>query len=64
VQTLIVPTDLDRRLGFPRGRAAKLAARGLIPHLELPDGEIRFDPDAVEQWLRERSHPAESEPAR
>lgn len=52
---LLRPIDLDSVLGYPPGRSARLARRGLIPHVALPDGEIRFDPAIIEPWLRERA---------
>ncbi|MCK6465809.1 MAG: hypothetical protein L6Q93_13355 [Phycisphaerae bacterium] len=55
---LLKPTELDSRLRFPRGRSARLARRGLIPCVRLPDGEIRFDPEVISIWLREQSTPA------
>jgi len=58
------PSELDSRLRYPSGRSARLARKGLIPHIRLPDGEIRFDPDAVEKWLHERTLATESEPIR
>lgn len=58
------PSELDSRLRYPAGRSLRLARKGLIPHVKLPDGEIRFDAGVVEQWLRERSHSTECEPLR
>jgi len=42
---LLYPEDLDERLNWPLGRAERLARRGKLPHLVLPDGN--------------RSHPGE-----
>ena len=50
--------ELDYLLGLPQGRSNKLARRNEIPHLKLPDGEIRFDLAIVERWLRERASEA------
>ncbi len=44
---------MDARLRYPRGRSARLARKGLIPHVKLPDGEIRFDPEVIDEWLRQ-----------
>lgn len=35
-------TDIDHRLNWPLGRADRLAHRGRLPHIVLPDGSIRF----------------------
>lgn len=53
---LLKPSELDSMLRYPSGRSLRLARMGLIPHLKLPDGEIRFDPRVVEGWLRERTN--------
>lgn len=43
MSTLLMPREVDRILRYPRGRSAKLARAGKLPHIRLPDGEIRFD---------------------
>jgi hypothetical protein len=53
-KALLKPYELDSQLRYPAGRSARLARRGLIPHVVLPDGEIRFDPELIEAWLRNR----------
>ena len=53
VQALISPGELDDRLCYPSGRSVRLARKGLIPHVVLPDGSIRFDPSRIEAWLSE-----------
>lgn len=52
---LLTTSELDRVLRYPRGRAKRMALRGAIPCIRLPDGEIRFDPDVIADWLRSRS---------
>ena len=54
---MLTGRDLDERLNYPRGRSERLARQGLIPHIVLPDGEIRFDHETIEDWLRSRSAP-------
>lgn len=51
---LLKGCEVDSRLRYPSGRTVKLARQGLIPSIELPDGEIRFDPDAINEWLQKR----------
>ncbi|MHC4088930.1 MAG: hypothetical protein ACYSVY_01380 [Planctomycetota bacterium] len=53
--TLLTPRETDRLLRYPQGRAKRLARQQLIPHIVLPDDEIRFDAEAVECWLKERA---------
>ena len=38
----LYPEQIDRRLGWPLGRAARLARQRRLPHYLLPDGAIRF----------------------
>ncbi len=52
---LLKASEVDSRLRYPSGRILRLARKGLIPHITLPDGEIRFDADAVDQWLRDHT---------
>lgn len=49
---LLTPRELDRMLRYPRGRSLKLAKAGKLPHIVLPDGEVRFDEDEIEKVLR------------
>ena len=39
---LFTPRELDRLLRYPPGRSLRLAKKGKLPSVELPDGEIRF----------------------
>ena len=50
--TLLVPEEVDSWLRLPRGRAQRLARKGLLPAIELPDGEIRFRRCDIEELLR------------
>ncbi len=59
---LLKPSQVDSLLRYPNGRSQRLARQGLIPHIALPDGEIRFDPEVIDKWISERSQP-EKEPA-
>jgi len=51
---LLTPLELDELLHYRRGRTIRLARKGFIPYVQLPDGEIRFQRSVIEQWLRER----------
>lgn len=50
--TLLYPEDVDRRLSWPAGRSLRLARRGKLPHIILPDGEIRFEWESIEAMLQ------------
>lgn len=47
-----MPREVDRLLRYPRGRSLKLAKAGKLPHVKLPDGEIRFDASEIDRHLR------------
>jgi hypothetical protein len=49
---LTAPEDVDRALAWKPGRAERLARRGILPHIVLPDGEIRFDLREVQALLK------------
>ena len=55
MERLLTPLEVDRLLQLPRGRAAKLAKAKELPANVLPTGEIRFDPERLKAWLKERS---------
>ena len=44
---LLFPEEIDARLNWPAGTAARLARRGKLPHYVLPDGAIRFRLDEI-----------------
>jgi len=49
--TLLTGYEVDRMLRYPSGRAVRLARAGKLPHIALPDGEIRFDKAEIEKLL-------------
>lgn len=50
---LVIPEEIDRQFGWPVGRAASLARRGVLPHYLLPNGDIRFRlPELITQVRR------------
>jgi len=51
------PEEVDQRLGWPLGRAARLARQGKVPHVLLPDSAVRFEWAEVEALIR-RVRPA------
>ena len=48
----IRPEQVDKLLSLPNGRCARLARRGLIPAIILPDGTIRLAPDIIDHLKR------------
>ncbi|MBN2131778.1 MAG: hypothetical protein JW741_19920 [Sedimentisphaerales bacterium] len=51
MSNLLTPHDVDQLLRYPNGRSARLAREGKLPCIILPDGEVRFDQDQIEQTL-------------
>ncbi len=49
---LIFPEDIDARLSWPPGTAARLARRGKLPHYILPDESIRFRWEEISPLVR------------
>jgi len=50
---LLTPTDVDLMLAYPEGRTLKLARKHLIPHIRLPDGEIRLEQSAINRIVEQ-----------
>lgn len=48
----LLPEKVDSLLQLPRGRSARLARRGLLPAVILPDGTVRFEPNIIETLQR------------
>lgn len=51
---LITGADLDDVFAWPMGRADRLARRGRLAHVVLPDGSIRFHASQIEDLLKKR----------
>lgn len=43
MEPLVYPEDIDRGLNWPLGKATRLARRGKLPHVVLPDKSLRFE---------------------
>ena len=48
---LLTDRELDKRLRWPLGRATRLARRGKLPHVLLPDNTIRFEWETIEPLI-------------
>lgn len=60
----LYPEDIDRRLTWPLGRAERLARRGRLPHIRLPDGSLRFEWEVIEALVQRIPANQEEEPVR
>jgi hypothetical protein len=56
---LIDAHDAGTLLSMPHARVARLAKRGALPCVVLPDGEIRFRPSDLADWIAKYRHPAQ-----
>ena len=52
MQSLLHGSDIDRRLGWHIGRSERLARRGDLPHVVLPDGSLRFEWESIEPLIQ------------
>ena len=53
----LTPAEGDRLFRYPRGRSIRLAKAGKLPAVFLPDGEIRFDRQAIADALAGMRNP-------
>lgn len=49
---LLRPEEVDRLFRWPPGRANRLARRGKLPCLVMPDGAFRFNQDELQALVR------------
>jgi hypothetical protein len=52
--TYLIPAEVDQLFRWPRGRAKRLAKEGMIRHIRLPDGDVRFERAAINEILLPR----------
>ncbi len=48
---LLKPREVDAILRYPSGRTVRLIQEGLLPHVILPDGEMRIRKDTMDALL-------------
>ncbi len=48
---LLRPSELGQKLGLSTGHIYRMAAERRIPFLKI-GGALRFDPQAIQRWLR------------
>jgi excisionase family DNA binding protein len=58
--TLLTDSEAAEILRLTARQVARLARRGELPSVELPGGEVRFDPDDLRAWVESRKRPAQS----
>lgn len=51
IMDLLRGYEIDQMLRWPSGRADRLARKGKLPHVKLPDGEIRFEKEKIESMI-------------
>ena len=57
-QLLITGFEAALMLGMSRTRLVRIARRGEVPHVVLPDGEIRFRRADLVEWVASYRRPA------
>jgi predicted site-specific integrase-resolvase len=54
-KTFLTSSEVMAILRINRAPLCRYCRQGLIPHLRMPDLSYRFDPLALEGWLRQRT---------
>mgnify|MGYP001006670426 CR=1 FL=1 len=54
---LLFDSEAAELLRLTSRQVAKLAKRGELPHVVLPGGEVRYDPDDLAKWVAARKRP-------
>jgi len=54
---LLKPGEVDLLFRYPNGRSVRLAKKGLLPHVRLPDGEVRFRESEIQAILQSSNPP-------
>lgn len=52
---LLTPVEVDLLFRYRLGRSEKLAKAGVLPHVVLPDGEIRFEEAEITAVIKRNS---------
>jgi len=47
----LTPGEVDELLSLQRGKAKRLAKKGVMPALILPDGTVRFNQELLRDWI-------------
>jgi predicted site-specific integrase-resolvase len=58
---LLNSADAAAVLMLTPAQVRTLVRKGQLPHVALPNGEIRFDPDDIRQWVESHKQPATAE---
>ena len=58
---LLTDSAAADRIRMLRTRVVRLAKAGAVPHVALPDGEIRFDADDLDAWVAQHKRPTPTE---
>jgi len=51
---LLTDSEAGSILRLPSRRVLKLAKAGIIPHIDLPGNEIRFEKSDLDKWIASR----------
>ncbi len=60
---LLTAREVSQQLGVSAETVLRWTRRGHLPAVRLPSGQIRFPPDALDQWLEKRATPNREAPA-
>lgn len=48
---LLKPGEVDVLFRYPGGRTMRLVRKGMIPHVKLPDGQVRIKSSTVQNII-------------
>lgn len=54
----LTPEEVEELLKLPRGKAKRLAKRGLLPCIKLDNGTFRFSTIALQKYLEAQENKA------
>jgi Helix-turn-helix domain len=54
---LLTPAEVGAWLCLPERRVLRMTREGALPHVELPGGEIMFEPAALSDWIERHRRP-------
>lgn len=59
---LLTEIDVADLLKIPTRHVRRYVREGTIPHVVLPNGDVRFLISELERWIAQRKHPQAEEP--
>lgn len=59
---ILLPTHrMALRLAIPELELRRMVQARQVPHVRLPNGQIRFDPERIREWVEQHKQLPETE---